>query len=90
MILCSDHSLYTGITTDLARRFRQHGMGQGARYFRGRQPLRVVYQEACPDRSAASRREAAIKALSRADKERLVVGGKLVGLLAMVSRIKIC
>lgn len=76
MILCSDGSLYTGITTDLVRRFRQHGTGQGARYFRGRRPLRVVYQETCSDRSVASRREAAIKTLCRADKELLVARGE--------------
>lgn len=72
ILRCSDHSLYTGITTDMERRFRQHAGGSGARYFRGRQPLAVVFLESGHDRSSASRREAEIKALSRSDKELLI------------------
>jgi putative endonuclease len=72
IILCSDNTLYTGITTDIQRRFAQHASGRGARYFRGRQPLRVVYQEKGLTRSSASMREAAIKSLVRADKDRLI------------------
>lgn len=72
IILCSDDSLYTGITTDLARRFRQHAQGRGAKYFRGRQPVAVVYREGEHSRSSASRREAEIKALKRTDKDLLV------------------
>lgn len=45
MILCSDDSLYTGITTDMERRFKQHEEGRGAKYFRGRSPKQVVYLE---------------------------------------------
>ena len=71
MLRCCDGSLYTGITTDLARRLRQHGNGRGAKYFRGRRPERLVYLESGHDRSSASRREAALKALSRAEKLRL-------------------
>lgn len=65
IILCSDGTLYTGITTDLSRRYRQHAEGRGAKYFRGRQPLRVVYREEGHTRSSAGKREAEIKALSR-------------------------
>jgi putative endonuclease len=72
IILCSDNSLYTGITTDLERRFRQHGSGSGARYFRGRQPLEIVYREGGHSRSSASSREAAIKALPRTGKQLLI------------------
>jgi len=68
IILCSDDSLYTGITTDLERRFRQHGTGKGAKYFRGRRPVRVVYFESGHSRSSAARREAEIKAISRGEK----------------------
>lgn len=68
MILCSDDSLYTGITTDIERRFAQHATGRGAKYFRGRQPVQVIYYEVNHSRSSASRREAEIKAMSRADK----------------------
>lgn len=72
MILCSDNSLYTGITTDIKRRFRQHAEGSGAKYFRGRRPLAVVYCEADHTRASASKEEARIKALTRGEKELLL------------------
>jgi putative endonuclease len=72
IILCSDSSLYTGITTDMERRFSQHKEGRGAKYFRGRHPLRVVYLENGHCRSSASRREAQIKALNKSDKALLL------------------
>jgi len=68
IILCSDESLYTGITTDIERRFQQHLSQQGAKYFRGRDPVKVIYQESGHTRSSASIKEAQIKALSRKDK----------------------
>ena len=68
MILCSDNSLYTGITTDIARRLEQHGNGCGAKYFRGRQPRQLIYLESGHTRSTAAQREAAIKKLSRSVK----------------------
>lgn len=69
---CSDDSLYTGITNDLARRMSQHATGKGAKYFRGRDPMQVVYLESGLDRSSASVREAAVKRLDRAEKLRLI------------------
>ena len=63
MILCSDDSLYTGITTDMERRLAQHASQRGAKYFRGREPGPVVYLEAGHNRSSASKREAEIKKL---------------------------
>jgi predicted GIY-YIG superfamily endonuclease/ribonuclease HI len=71
IILCSDDSLYTGITTDVDRRFAQHGEGRGARYFRGRQPTRLVYLESGHTRSSAGKREAEIKGMTRAGKRAL-------------------
>ena len=69
MIEASDGSYYTGITTDLDRRFGEHLEGRsGARYFRGRKPVGVVYSEAGHCRSSALKREAAIKKLAKADK----------------------
>jgi putative endonuclease len=68
IILCSDNSLYTGITNDLQRRFKQHCKAQGAKYFRGRQPVKIVFAEGGHDRSSASKRECAIKRLSHAEK----------------------
>ena len=74
IILCSDNSLYTGITTDLTRRLRQHAEGRGAKYFRGRRPEKVVYLETGHTRSSAGRREAEIKALTHAEKYLLAFG----------------
>jgi len=74
ILQCADGTLYTGWTTDLERRLRAHDSGQGARYTRGRRPVRLVYQEEQLTRSAAQRREAAIRRLSRADKLKLIEG----------------
>jgi putative endonuclease len=73
IILCTDDSLYTGITNDVARRFNQHADKQGAKYFRGRQPKQLVYVETGHDRSSASKRESAIKKLPRLEKLQLLV-----------------
>ncbi|MDD2734765.1 MAG: GIY-YIG nuclease family protein [Desulfuromonadaceae bacterium] len=72
IIRCSDNSLYTGITTDIDRRFRRHAVGKGAKYFRGRTPQQVVYREENHSRSSAARREYCIKRMNRAEKELLV------------------
>ena len=72
IILCTDNSLYTGITTDIERRLSQHGGKRGAKYFRGRSPRQVVYLETGHTRSSASQREADIKQLGRAGKLRLI------------------
>ena len=72
IILCSDNTLYTGISNDIERRLRQHLTQQGAKYFRGRQPEKLVYLEQGHDRSSASRREAEIKKLKRPEKEALI------------------
>lgn len=69
---CMDGSLYTGIATDLARRFREHQNGVGSRYTRSRGARRIVYSEICANRSAAGRREAYIKRLPRREKLGLI------------------
>ncbi|PSP80975.1 endonuclease [Halobacteriales archaeon QS_4_69_225] len=71
---CADGSLYTGYTTDVERRVAEHDAGEGAKYTRGRTPVELVHTESFDSRSAATRREHEIKALSRAAKERLVAG----------------
>jgi putative endonuclease len=75
MILCSDNSLYTGITNNLSRRFSQHCDEQGAKYFRGRQPVKVVYSEYGHNRRSASKREFAIKQLKHTEKLLLIASG---------------
>ena len=72
MIRSDDGSLYTGITLDIQRRLSQHGGRDGAKYFRGRHTEAVVYLECGHSRSTASRREAEIKRLGRAQKLRLI------------------
>ena len=69
---CGDRSLYTGITNDLLRRLTRHRAGTASAYTRARRPVRLVYEERQPDRSAALRREAALRRLSRAEKLALV------------------
>jgi putative endonuclease len=70
VLRCNDGSLYTGITTDVARRVAEHNGdgGAGARYTRGRRPVELLYVEAAASRGEAARREAAIKRLDRARK----------------------
>jgi putative endonuclease len=73
MIRTSDAQVYTGITTDMARRWREHESGKtGARYFRGRKPVQLCYLEADHNRSTASQREYAIKSLSASAKKQLI------------------
>jgi putative endonuclease len=66
IIRCDDGTLYTGVTTDIDRRFSEHqGDSRGAKYFNGRKPSEVVYRESGHTRSSAYRREAAIKKMGR-------------------------
>jgi putative endonuclease len=73
IIRASDDTLYTGVTTNVQRRFTEHGHPiKRARYFRGRTPQEVVYTEHLENRSSAQRREAEIKKLTRKGKLKLV------------------
>ena len=74
LVRCDDGSLYTGISTDVERRFTLHARNRGARRLRGRGPLELVFSRAVGDRSLASRVEYRVKRLSRSDKERLIAG----------------
>ena len=71
---CGDGTLYTGVTTDPGRRLAEHNAGCGAAYTRSRLPVTLVYLETVPDRSAALRREHAIRQMSRVQKEALAAG----------------
>lgn len=65
--------MYTGITTDIERRVKEHNQSaEGARYTRGKRPVVLVYQEPKVDRSSASKRECEIKRMSRTQKEKLI------------------
>jgi putative endonuclease len=73
MLRCSDDTLYTGITTDIERRIDEHNSSpKGAKYTRNRRPVTLVYSEVCDDKSSASKREYAIKRLTKAEKEKLL------------------
>ncbi len=75
IIESDDHSYYTGITTDVARRFEEHNDGPlGAKFFNGRTPVKVVYREDGHTRSSASKREAEIKKLTRLQKQAFIAG----------------
>ncbi len=72
ILRCGDGTLYTGTTDDVSRRFAAHSAGKGAKYTRGRGPLELVYRESCADKSAALKRELAIKRLTREQKLSLI------------------
>ena len=76
---CSDGTFYTGWSTDPERRLREHNRGAGARYTRSRHPVRLVYLEELPDKATALKRERAIKALSRPQKQKLVATFRSIG-----------
>jgi len=73
VLRCADGSLYTGITKDQERRCQQHNAGKASRFTRCRLPVELVYQESHANRGLALRREAAIKALSRRQKESIIL-----------------
>ena len=73
---CCDGSFYTGVTTDIDRRLREHQEGKASRYTRIRRPIVLVYQEECGTRSQSLARECAVKSLSRRRKEELISGRK--------------
>ena len=72
ILQCKDGTLYTGITTDVKRRFNEHKAGKGGAYTYSHKVRRILYAEAKKNRSTASRREAEIKKLSRKSKLKLV------------------
>ena len=70
---CADQTLYTGITVDLARRVEEHNSSKlGAKYTRGRRPVKLVYNKKIHNRSLASKAESRIKNLSREEKMKLI------------------
>jgi putative endonuclease len=72
ILRCSDGSLYTGVTTDVARRLKQHRAGRGSKALRAKLPIRLVYKEKHPTRSASQKREAEIKRWNHKKKQALV------------------
>lgn len=76
LLKCADKSIYTGITTDVERRFKEHVAGKASRYTRAHKAVKIVYTEKHKDRSAALKREAEIKNLIRSKKLDLITRSK--------------
>ena len=76
LLRCKDKSIYTGITTDLKRRLAEHRAGTGSRYTRAHRAVKILYTEKCRNRSAASKREAEIKRMTRSQKMVLCTSNK--------------
>ena len=74
VVECVDHSFYAGVTTELARRVKEHNEDnkRGAKYTRSRRPVRLIYSKEYPSRSAAQKEEYRFKQLDRKSKERVV------------------
>lgn len=72
IVRCSDDTFYTGYTNDLDRRIQMHNEGQGAKYTKGRRPVKLVYSEKFKSKSKAMKREYEIKQLRRKDKENII------------------
>lgn len=72
LLLCDNNSIYTGITTDIERRLREHRSGKGAKYTRAIKPIRILHTESFENRSKAQEREAEIKSWTRARKLSLI------------------
>lgn len=79
ILRCGDGSFYTGVTTDIDRRIREHEEGRASRFTRTRRPVVLVYQEKCGSRSHALSRECAVKSMGRQGKEDLVARGSAAG-----------
>jgi putative endonuclease len=76
LIECSDGSYYTGITTNIERRFNEHKNKKGGHYTSSKEVIRVVYTEQYPDRSSALKREAQVKGWTRQKKLNLIKFGR--------------
>ncbi|MBM4011937.1 MAG: GIY-YIG nuclease family protein [Planctomycetes bacterium] len=72
LLRCRDGSLYTGITNDLPKRLKAHAAGKASKYTRSRLPVTVAYSEPMKSKSAALKREAAVKKLTRSQKDQLI------------------
>lgn len=86
ILRCADGSLYTGIAVDLEKRFAVHQRGRGAKYTRGRLPVKLVYQEHSGSKGEALRREAQIKKFTKRQKEALVCRQKTAAQEAAATR----
>jgi len=73
IVECVDGSLYTGISNNVARRIKNHNLGKGAKYTRGRRPVKLKYEEKGLGKAEAGKREAEIKQMTREEKRKMVI-----------------
>ena len=78
LLQCADNTLYCGITNDLDKRLAAHNAGEGAKYTRGRTPVKLLYCETCTDKSAALKRERLVKRMPRSEKLKLCGGAPVL------------
>lgn len=76
ILKCSDGTFYTGITNDLHKRLATHNVGKGAKYTRSRLPVELVWFDKFDTKNQALKKEAAIKKLSREQKEKIIYEGR--------------
>ena len=76
ILRCGNDTFYTGVTKDLKRRLKMHNDGKASRYTRARRPVTLIYHEDCASRAQALVRECRVKALSRKEKEQLILNGR--------------
>lgn len=90
IVSCSDNTLYTGITTNLERRVKQHNQGKGAAYTAARRPVLLLAAWCYPDRSTATKAEHAVKRLRRARKQAIMEeGANLFGEAPRVAQLPV-
>ena len=87
IVRCKDGTYYTGWTNQIRKRIRAHNSGKGAKYTKGRGPLKLVYLEISDTKEAAMKREAAIKKLTRREKEALIQTEESLALVRQVTEI---
>ncbi|MEK7583368.1 MAG: GIY-YIG nuclease family protein [Patescibacteria group bacterium] len=88
LLLCRDHSIYTGITTDVKRRFQEHKAGKGGHYTSAKRAVKILYTEKFKNRSEASKRESEIKSWPRERKLKLFAKLSVRKIHGLVRRAK--
>ena len=87
ILKCNDNTLYTGITSDLPRRLKQHNNGKAARYTRSRLPIEVIFQEPCLSKSHALKKEYAVKSMTQKNKYDYIKKNRRTRLLPRIRTI---
>lgn len=89
IVECKDGSYYTGWTNRILKRIKAHNDGKGAKYTKGRRPVKLVYLEVSDTKEQAMKREAAIKKLTRKEKENLIKAAASKEILKDINEISV-